>query len=783
MFARMHARFRWLRRLVSRSEWSMRLLRLSFHDDAGAKPGLVMIQVDGLSYDRLHAALDDERLPFLRQLRDRESYRLQPMYSGLPSSTPAVQAEVLYGIPMAVPAFSYYDGDGEHRKMMNLEAAQQVEDRLEEQCEHPLLRGGSSYSNIYRGGAEDAHFCASTAGTGFWKSHRGGPVRRFLLLLLHIHVPVRIALLASVELIIALRDFLKGQVAGQPLKAELKFVPTRAAICIILREVASHAARLDITRGLPIVHLNLLGYDEQAHRRGPDSRFAWWTLKGIDNVIRKIWRHAHHANRRDYQVWIYTDHGQEDVQSYTRATGHDLCEVLRELLDAEEHPPDPTYNLGIANLRGRWLHGHRAETKPEVNTFRLAAQGPMAHVYLQEPRSVDDLDAIASRLADEYQVPLVMLRDGDAARVWTVSGAHRLPDDADAVLGPDHPFKEAVASDLVKMAHHEHAGDIILGGWCHGVDPISFPEEGGAHGGPAANETRGSMLLPPNVTIDAGDGGPVRAKDLYRKALTAVHPDVQTSHAQLRQSATRSLRLMTYNTHGCRGLDGRIAPERIARVIAQANPDIVCLQEVDVCRSRSRCEDQAEIIARCLDMEHHFHAAMVMEDEQYGNAIISRFPLRKIRQAALPQPPRLEPRGVLWVEADVDGLPLQVLATHLGLRKAERRQQVQMLLSDEWLGEAAKRGPVCLCGDFNLDPRGKLYPLLSRRLHDVQKLAENHRTKSTFASTIPLLCLDHIFLSEPMGIREVRVPRNRLARISSDHLPLVADIELPDDDD
>ena len=72
---------------------------------------------------------------------------------------------------------------------------------------------------------------------------------------------------------------------------------------------------MDISRGLPIIHINFLGYDEQSHRRGPHSRFAHWTLKGIDDAIARLWRAANHAAWRHYEVWVYSDHGQAPVLS------------------------------------------------------------------------------------------------------------------------------------------------------------------------------------------------------------------------------------------------------------------------------------------------------------------------------------------------------------------------------------------------------------------------------------------------------------------------------------
>src|SRR5690606_18891399 len=95
-------------RLISRGEWSIRLLGLSVFDDTAGEPGLVLIQIDGLSREQFNAAVATGKLPFLRRLMRKEGYRPHTIYSGLPSTTPAVQAELFYGTTCAVPSFAFY---------------------------------------------------------------------------------------------------------------------------------------------------------------------------------------------------------------------------------------------------------------------------------------------------------------------------------------------------------------------------------------------------------------------------------------------------------------------------------------------------------------------------------------------------------------------------------------------------------------------------------------------------------------------------------------------------
>ncbi len=135
-------------------------------------------------------------------------------------------------------------------------------------------------------------------------------------------------------------------------------------------------------------------------------------------------------------------------------------------------------------------------------------------------------------------------------------------------------------------------------------------------------------------------------------------------------------RLLTYNVHRCVGVDRRLDVARIADVIAEHEPDIVCLQELDVGRARTGGVDQAQAIAHRLAMTFHFHAAMKVEAEEYGDAILTPHPERLIRAAALPVVTDAmgnEPRGALWASVDLPGGTVNVINTHLGLIPREQR--------------------------------------------------------------------------------------------------------------
>src|ERR1700761_6778351 len=133
----------------------------------------------------------------------------------------------------------------------------------------------------------------------------------------------------------------------------------------------------------------------------------------------------------------------------------------------------------------------------------------------------------------------------------------------------------------------------------------------------------------------------------------------------------------------------------------------------------------AHEIAQGLDMACHFNAALTVEEERYGDAILTSFPEKLVKKAALPgydRIPGLEPRGAIWVEVEIDGAPLQVINTHLGLVPREQQIQAECLAGPAWLQSPACQGPAILLGDFNATATSVVYRTLVQRLAPARRL-------------------------------------------------------------
>ncbi len=794
MIAKLESYFRRMRRRISRNELSSKLLGLSSEQGTATDPGLLMIQIDGLSRRQLERAMAARKMPFLRALIKRDKYRLHTHYSGLPSSTPAVQAELFYGVKSAVPAFSYYDRErAEVVRMYVQEAGVRLEEELQEQGE-PLLKGGSSYSNIYTGGAAESHFCTPDLGWGPAKTSTRW--RTLAVIALNAFGLVRMLGLLVVEFFLAWVDFFRGIAQGESLWKELKFIPARVGVSIMLREFIVAGASIDLARGLPVVHLNFLGYDEQAHRRGPRSAFAHWTLLGIDGAIRRLYSAAARSHSRDYAVWIYSDHGQEETRGFEREMGRPLREVMEEVF---EQPPSWVWSRqseerGLQEARAHWSDLRRSRRRPAsedrlphvppTESIVITSMGPIGHVYDLSGESAGSRRRYAEEMVARG-IPLVLYRN-DAGEVEAVSaeGLFSLPRDGAALFGPSHPALADVAHDLAEVVRHRHAGDFVISGWRRARRMISFPDENGAHAGPGRAEVIGFLLLPAGTQIQSSTrSGVYRPTDLREAALHHLKrkPFAPMIYLPAEPRPSRLLRVMTYNVHGCVGVDAKLSPARIARVIARHQPDVVALQEIDVGRARSGSVDQAQIIADLLRMKFHFYPAFEIGDEKYGLAVLSHFPMRVVKSGklpGLPELPGLEPRGAQWLEMECDGHGVQIVNTHFGLRTRERRQQVAAILGEKWLGQLGEDDPLIICGDLNALPSSFVHREICTRFRDVQTIVAEHRPMRTLYGRYPLGRIDHIFISSHFEAHRVEVPRTTLTRVASDHLPLFTELKI-----
>ena len=237
------------------------------------------------------------------------------------------------------------------------------------------------------------------------------------------------------------------------------------------------------------------------------------------------------------------------------------------------------------------------------------------------------------------------------------------------------------------------------------------------------------------------------------------------------------MRVATYNIHKCRGMDGRIRPDRIAEVLREIDADIVGLQEVLSVENGSRHEDQARYLADELGMHSAVGAIRMLRGGVYANVTLSRFPILSISTHDLSVAGR-EQRGCVRSDVDVNArLVMHIFNVHLGTAYRERRHQGRMLIGDEVVCRPEIPGPRIVLGDFNEWMKGLTSELLSARLECPDIRLHLQRTR-TYPGLFPFMHLDHIYHDPALQLDRLALHRSRTALVASDHLPLVADFRL-----
>jgi endonuclease/exonuclease/phosphatase family metal-dependent hydrolase len=216
-------------------------------------------------------------------------------------------------------------------------------------------------------------------------------------------------------------------------------------------------------------------------------------------------------------------------------------------------------------------------------------------------------------------------------------------------------------------------------------------------------------------------------------------------------------------------MDRRTSVERIVRVLAGVDADIVALQEV--LSSEQGKAGQLESLAAELGLNAVFGRTRTLQAHGYGNAILSRWPILAYENLNISWK-RREPRGCLKADIKTPRGVLHVLNIHLGTSFFERRHQVRALLSLKHFTESAA-GPRVLVGDFNEWTRGLPSRMLAAKFESLN-LETHIRKKRSYPGFLPVLHLDHIYFEKPLSIQSAELIRTRLSKVASDHLPLAA---------
>lgn len=513
--------------------------------------GFVAVQLDALSHEDLLRAIRRGYAPNLKRLLERRGWELRRYPAGLPSATPAAQAAIFFGTKDRIPAFRFYE-KGERRTIVGSKPAdvQHMRDRLPEAG---VLTGGSSYTNIFDGGAERAVFTMAARQPQPFLAKLGGG-RVLLLMALH---PIRVArmLFAAVwEYSLEEWNRFVSQLAGRATHYWWYLPLLHIATHVVLRELQTMATLLDIYLGVPCIYTTYNSYDEFAHHFGPRSRPALSSIRALDHRVGEIIRMLRRVPGREYDLYILSDHGQTPsvpyrvefgetlgdtvvgaarhgvmvmagTGDYAPAAGDAMGYLVHELetVSAESNPA--TRRLGLRF--GRWLRREYglfpliAEVVRESEATHLVVtySSSLAHLYWTQPARPLSFDEIRAEpdqrglyyfLAAHRGVGIVATRMLDGAHVESIQGRALItPAGEIEVLSGENPVLNYAGSAverraIARLVQQPNAGDIVLFG---AYDPernecICFDDQVGAHGALGGAQGFPFLLTPPGLVPD-----------------------------------------------------------------------------------------------------------------------------------------------------------------------------------------------------------------------------------------------------------------------------------------
>jgi endonuclease/exonuclease/phosphatase family metal-dependent hydrolase len=239
-------------------------------------------------------------------------------------------------------------------------------------------------------------------------------------------------------------------------------------------------------------------------------------------------------------------------------------------------------------------------------------------------------------------------------------------------------------------------------------------------------------------------------------------------------SPPQILRVMTYNIHHGEGLDGKVDLARIAKIISAERADIVALQEVDRGVRRTAGRDLPAELAQLTGLTCIFSNNFAYQGGEYGNAVLTRFPVLRATNSLYQMLRPNEQRGLLQLTLDVHGRELVFLNTHIDYRPddSERRLNVKEI---QTLTAGYQGLPVILCGDFNTTPESRVHAELRTTFTDAWPLSGGGEG-FTFPANAPDRRIDYVWVSPPNRLRPIRasVPASE----ASDHRPLVVEFQF-----
>jgi hypothetical protein len=508
--------------------------------------GFIVIQIDGLSHEHLIQAVAAGHMPYLGRLLASRRLVVSPWRCGVPSTTPAVQAGIMFGNRFDIPGFRWYEKERGEGMLARLPDPMRTVRARISQGRTGILRGGSCYVSVFDGDADLALFTLSTLHRQrFFESARG--LGAFLLFLFSPYRVLRVAWLIALNYLSGLARRLVALVRPSVLNPFDVFSPFLQALSeTLFTEVQTFGVMLDIYRCAPAIYANYTTYDDVVHKAGLNHRDGFRALRSIDRRIHQIDRMRARYRRRQYDLYVISDHGNTPAVPFSWRHGASLGQYIDAQIGDERSVGEDRGDRKHSMERARYLSAELEGLERRSPRLRLAlaalrryvdrrvpddqgldydlarqrdvvvsASGPLAHVYFNvSPRPLELIEVallyphlLDALLGTPGIGALVGRADGQTLVLGSQRGTLAIGDDGKRVEDP-HPlaqFGDAdyAADQLHYLAHFPHSGDlIVLGAMEPDGKVVVFEEQVAAHGGVGGPQMRPFIAWPPECPLE-----------------------------------------------------------------------------------------------------------------------------------------------------------------------------------------------------------------------------------------------------------------------------------------
>ncbi|MFX1318794.1 MAG: alkaline phosphatase family protein [Promethearchaeota archaeon] len=513
-------------------------------EDIPQTPGVVALEIDGLSYPALQSALKREYMPTIQRLLDRGSHEFTGWDCGIPSMTSSCQAGILHGNNYDIPAFRWYIKNEDRMLTSNKQADAHFIDKRASDGQGVLRNGGSSVSNLVSGDATYSFFTMSTLQEKDTEASKRRS-KDLYYYLLNPWAMNRSIIYTIWDLVVEIGQIIKQTITRRKPRMNRfhKFYPgVRAATNIFMRDIATSMVIQDIVRGVPGVYVTYLGYDEIAHHSGPMTSDALKALRGLDKQVRRVLHAIEHLAPRPYHLFVLSDHGQSVGWTFKQRYSISIKDFIGNLLEGKLSVGEieaidahvgyvgglvDDLNAGKEEVEGKKgktalrhfyrqkVEKERVDMREEVyeNDVIVCASGNLAQVYFNTQKErlalqdfEDQFPGFISKLVAHEGVGFVIVLDQNRGPILlSKEGAVELRTGNMEGTNPLIPYgrPEIRIKQLLRLAEFPSAGDLTL------ISPVypdgsvaAYEELIGNHGGVGGDQTHAVFVHPRDYKVD-----------------------------------------------------------------------------------------------------------------------------------------------------------------------------------------------------------------------------------------------------------------------------------------